>query len=140
MTYRFPPGLQCLRVLNELADLDMGSCLNDGPFLGTLNIRCRIIIRTPKRDHNCDNHPHALHPKVWKSRPTAPQRHSWKLRSLHSKPETCPVQSLNHLRVYLQWTRPGPTNPELYNALNIKPPLQLHIHPRCTLAAQVPLS
>ena len=28
-----------------------------GPFLGTLNIRCRIIIGTPKRDHNFDNHP-----------------------------------------------------------------------------------
>ena len=26
----------------------MGSCQNDGPFLGTLNIRCRIIIRTQK--------------------------------------------------------------------------------------------
>ena len=26
----------------------MGSCQNYGPFLGTLNIRCRIIIRTPK--------------------------------------------------------------------------------------------
>ena len=24
-----------------------------GPFLGTLNIRCRILI-----DHNFDNHPH----------------------------------------------------------------------------------
>ena len=28
--------------------LDMGSCQNYGPFLGTLNIRCRIIIRDPK--------------------------------------------------------------------------------------------
>ena len=27
------------------------------PFLGTLNIRCRIIIGTPKRGHNFDNHP-----------------------------------------------------------------------------------
>ena len=26
----------------------MGSCQNQGPFLGTLNIRCRIIIRTQK--------------------------------------------------------------------------------------------
>ena len=26
----------------------MGSCQNYGPFLGTLNIRCRIIIRTQK--------------------------------------------------------------------------------------------
>ena len=29
------------------------------PFLGTLNYRCRIIIGTPKRDHDFDNHPHA---------------------------------------------------------------------------------
>ena len=28
--------------------LHMGSCQNYGPFLGTLNIRCRIIIRTQK--------------------------------------------------------------------------------------------
>ena len=27
----------------------MGGCQNYGPFLGTLNIRCRIIIRTQKR-------------------------------------------------------------------------------------------
>ena len=27
------------------------------PFLGTLNIRGGIIIGTPKRDHNFDNHP-----------------------------------------------------------------------------------
>ena len=26
----------------------MGGCQNYGPFLGTLNIRCRIIIRTQK--------------------------------------------------------------------------------------------
>ena len=26
----------------------MGGCQNDGPFLGTLNIRCRIIIVTQK--------------------------------------------------------------------------------------------
>ena len=27
---------------------DMGGCQNYGPFLGTLNIRCRIIIGTQK--------------------------------------------------------------------------------------------
>ena len=27
------------------------------PSLGTLNIRCRIIIGYPKRDHNFDNQP-----------------------------------------------------------------------------------
>ena len=37
----------------------MGDCQNYGPFLCTLDIRCRIMIGTPKRDHNFDNHPHA---------------------------------------------------------------------------------
>ena len=37
----------------------MGGCQNYGPFLSTLNIRCRIIIGTQKRDHNFDNHPYA---------------------------------------------------------------------------------
>ena len=36
----------------------MGGCQNYGPFLGTLNIRCRIIIGIQKRDDNFDNHPH----------------------------------------------------------------------------------
>ena len=35
----------------------MGGCQTYGPFLGTLNIRCRIIIGIPKRDHHFDNHP-----------------------------------------------------------------------------------
>ena len=39
----------------------MGGCQNCGPFLGTLNFRCRIIIRTQKRDHNFDNHPYRNH-------------------------------------------------------------------------------
>ena len=26
------------------------------PFWGTLNIRCRIVFKDPKRDHNFDNH------------------------------------------------------------------------------------
>ena len=35
-------------------------CQNYGPFLGTLNVRCRIKYnRDPKRDHNFDNHPDA---------------------------------------------------------------------------------
>ena len=38
----------------------MGGCQNYGPFLGTLNIRYRIIIGTPTRDHNFDNHPYGL--------------------------------------------------------------------------------
>ena len=36
----------------------MGGCPNYGPFLGTLNIRGRIIIGTQKRDHKFDNHPY----------------------------------------------------------------------------------
>ena len=36
----------------------MGGCENYDQFLDTLNIRCRIIIGIPKRDHNFDNHPH----------------------------------------------------------------------------------
>ena len=36
----------------------MGGCQNFGPLLGPLIIRCRIILRTPKRDHNLDNHPY----------------------------------------------------------------------------------
>ena len=35
----------------------MGSCQNEGPFLGTINSRCRILLRTPKRDPKFDNHP-----------------------------------------------------------------------------------
>ena len=27
------------------------------PFLGTLCIRCRVIMGIPKRDHDFDNHP-----------------------------------------------------------------------------------
>ena len=39
----------------------MGGCQNYGPFLGTLNSRCRIIVRTdPKRDPNFDNHPYSI--------------------------------------------------------------------------------
>ena len=38
--------------------LYMGGCQNYGPFLGTINNRCRIIIGTQKRDHNFDNHPY----------------------------------------------------------------------------------
>ena len=29
-------------------DMDMGGCQNSGPFLGTLNIRCRIMIGIQK--------------------------------------------------------------------------------------------
>ena len=42
----------------EGMDCHMSGCQNYGPFLGTLNIGCRIIIGTPKRDHNLDNHPY----------------------------------------------------------------------------------
>ena len=35
----------------------VGGCQNDGPLLGPVNTSCCIILRTPKRDHNLDNHP-----------------------------------------------------------------------------------
>ena len=40
--------------------LHMGGCQNYGPFLGTLNIRCRKINKDPKRDQHFDNHPHEI--------------------------------------------------------------------------------
>ena len=36
--------------------LEMGGCQNYGPFLGGLNIACRLIIGIQKRHHNFDNH------------------------------------------------------------------------------------
>ena len=42
----------------------MGGCQNKGSFLGTLNNRCRINNRDPKRDHNFDNHPYSTLEKV----------------------------------------------------------------------------
>ena len=38
----------------------MGGCLNYGPFLGTLRIRCRIIKGIQKKDHDFDNHPYVF--------------------------------------------------------------------------------
>ena len=38
----------------------MGGCQNYGPFLGTLNIRGRIIIGTQEKDHDFDNHPYRV--------------------------------------------------------------------------------
>ena len=38
----------------------VGGCQNYGPFVGTLNNRCHIIIGTQDRDHNFDNHPCVL--------------------------------------------------------------------------------
>ena len=47
----------------------MGGCQNYGPFLGNLNIRCRIITGIQKRGHNFDNHPHTTNKRsaleVW---------------------------------------------------------------------------
>ena len=40
----------------------VGGCQNYGPFLGTLNIRCRTIIGTQKRDPTFDNPPCKCHP------------------------------------------------------------------------------
>ena len=39
----------------------MGGSQDYGPFLGPLNTRCRSTLRTPKRDHDFDNHPHPPH-------------------------------------------------------------------------------
>ena len=43
------------------------------PLKGTLNIRCRIIIKTPKRDPNFDNHPYNLAPLSARTRARIPQ-------------------------------------------------------------------
>ena len=34
--------------LGRMIEFSMGSCQNYGPFLGTLIIRCRTILKTPK--------------------------------------------------------------------------------------------
>ena len=34
----------------------VGGCQTEGPFLGTLNIRCRTTVGAQKRDRNLDNH------------------------------------------------------------------------------------
>ena len=39
---------QCKQKAMVTITLDMGSCQNYGPFLGTLHNRCRILIGTPK--------------------------------------------------------------------------------------------
>ena len=59
--------------------LNVGSCQNEGPFLGTLNIRCRIISRDP----NIDNHPREL------QRPCCPGA---ACHITHS-PETLPLEA-----------------------------------------------
>ena len=38
----------------------MGGYQNYENFLGTLNIRCRMLIGIPKRDHNFDNYPYDI--------------------------------------------------------------------------------
>ena len=40
-----------------LVEAVLGGCQKCGPFLGTLNIRYRILIGIQKGDHNFDNHP-----------------------------------------------------------------------------------
>ena len=50
--YLCQPCISCTSSL-----LHLGGCQNYGPFLGTLNNRCRTILRDPKRDDNFDNHP-----------------------------------------------------------------------------------
>ena len=45
---------------------DMSGCQKYGPFLGTLNIRTRIIIGTQKGTHNSENQPYVpvVHPSA----------------------------------------------------------------------------
>ena len=50
----------CLFGTWSLRLINMGGCQNYGPSLGTLNIRCPIILGTQKRDHNFDNPPYGL--------------------------------------------------------------------------------
>ena len=38
----------CLGAFASVRECHMGSCQDEGPFLGTLNHRCRIILRTQK--------------------------------------------------------------------------------------------
>ena len=45
----------------EMTVQHMGGCQNYGPFMGTLNIRCRIILSTPKRDPILENYPYVRH-------------------------------------------------------------------------------
>ena len=42
------PSMIRLDISHLLSDLHVGSCQNYGPFLGTLNNRCRTILGTPK--------------------------------------------------------------------------------------------
>ena len=39
---------------------NMGGCQNYGPLSGPLNIRCRIILKDPKIDHNFDNYSYGI--------------------------------------------------------------------------------
>ena len=45
--------------------IHMGGCPNYGPFLGTLNIRCRITIGIQTGAHNFDNHPYNIMRTYW---------------------------------------------------------------------------
>ena len=58
MTILFKRGLDCQNIFTyhgSTVYFCMGGCQKCGPFLGTLNIRCRIH-RDPKAVHNFDNH------------------------------------------------------------------------------------
>ena len=45
-----PPGSGTRDLIELQTDEHVGGCQNYGPVLGTVNIRCRIILRTQKRD------------------------------------------------------------------------------------------
>ena len=57
----------------------MAGFQNHGPFLASLNFRCRTIFVDPKRDHNFDNHSYTdeLHPAA---PTTALQSAAWRRR------------------------------------------------------------
>ena len=39
----------------------MGGSQNYGPHMGPLNIGCRVILRSQKKDHNFDTHPYTIY-------------------------------------------------------------------------------
>ena len=49
------PGPELVR---QLTDPGSHGCQIYGPRLGPLNSRCRMTLRTQKRDHKFDNHPY----------------------------------------------------------------------------------
>ena len=70
----------------------MGSCQNYGPFLGTLDIRGRIIIGTQKGDHNFDYQPYNPLGTPQASR-SAGKSLSTRKQSLPEPPKVCKIMA-----------------------------------------------